>query len=542
MSRMNPLLAFGSWLAAASVGAQQPDHAHATHDAVTFEVSCVAHVRPLYEEAVAMLHSFGYEEARRAFQEVARQDAGCAMAHWGIGMTYYHPLWAPPTPDELRAGRAAAERAAALRGRTDRERAYIAAVGAFYTDADRLDHRTRAAAYSEAMERVVTAHPDDDEAAILFALSILGSAPPSDPGFTSQRRAATILAAQLTKHPNHPGIAHYTIHAFDYPGLAQLALPAARVYAELAPESPHARHMPTHIFTRLGLWRESIASNVACRDLAAEIMRRDNPGRTAFEAMHCQDYMAYAHLQLGEDEAARAVLQSVSRARAFDDPNFAVGYAVLAVPARYALERRDWSVAASLTVPDIDLRWEFFRESQGSTFLANAVGSARLGDLAGAEAAVEALGRLQAQLAGNPPAGPYDWAGQVESMWLAAQGWLAFAEGRSEEAVRLLTRAAVQEEVVGKHPVTPGAVLPAREQLADALLELGRAEEALIEYEAVLEDAPGRFNALAGAARAARSAGDLAAARMHYSSLIDQAGDATHRAAVQEARAFLGAG
>lgn len=536
-------LTLGAALAAAPAAAQQTHDHHtpaSSHDAVQFPVSCRPEVRPDFQRAVAVLHSFGYGEARRAFRAIADRDPACGMAHWGVAMTYWHILWAPPTPDELAQGRIAAQQGSRLGATTARERAYIAAINAFYRDAERRDHRTRAVAYRAAMERVVADFPQDDEARIFHALAILGAAPPSDTTYAAQRQAAAILRALLPQHPQHPGIAHYTIHAFDYPELAELALPAARIYAELAPESPHALHMPTHIFTRLGLWDESIAANVACEDVANAQVARTHPGSAAFETLHCRDYLAYAYLQQGEDEKARQVLENATAARRFDDPNFAAGYAMLAVPARYALERRDWEGAAQLTMPEVDLAWEHFSYAKSTVYFANAVGAARSGDTARARAAVGELDQLHAALAKDPPAGNYDWAGRVEALRLAAAGWLAFAERRPDEAVRLLTAAAEKEETVGKHPVTPGAILPARELLGDLLLELERPQEALAAYETALADAPRRFNGLLGAARAARASGNPDEAAKYYGALVELAGGSTaRRAALAEARTFL---
>lgn len=536
------VLALGASLAGAPVAGQE---AHPHHESalgrVNFPISCKPDVQPAFNRAVAILHSFDYEEARRAFNEIAEQDPACGMAHWGVAMTYWHILWMPPTPDELAAGRAAAERAARLGAGTDRERAYIAAINDFYRDADGHDHRTRAQAYRAAMEKLAADFPQDHEATIFYALSILGAAPPTDPTYAAQKRVAEILRRLLPDHPRHPGIAHYTIHAFDYPELAELALPAARVYAELAPESPHALHMPTHIFTRLGLWDESIAANLACERSANAYVAKTHPGAAAFQTLHCLDYLAYAYLQLGEDEKAREVVEEVAAARKFDDPgNFGIGYAVLAIPARYALERRDWNAAARMEVPDVDLPWHLYSYGRVITYFANAVGAARSGDVARARAAVGRLERLHAEVAENPPGGPYDWAGRIEAQRLAAAGGLAFAEGRPDEAVRLLTAAAEKEEAVGKSGVTPGAILPARELLGDLLLELERPREALAAYEAALADAPRRFNGLLGAARAARAAGERDKAAAYYGALIELAGASSARSAeLSEARAYL---
>jgi len=495
---------------ARGAAAQMDEHTGHHHEgeveglgAVHFPVSCAAGVQPAFDRAVAYLHSFGYEESRAGFQDVAARDPSCAMARWGEAMTYFHPLWAPPIPDELVAGAKAAAAAAALPAKSPREVAYVAAIGAFYKDAPQVDHRTRAAAYRDAMRGVHERFPDDTEATIFYALSMLGAAPPSDPTLAQQKEAAALLNGLLASQPHHPGIIHYLIHAFDYPATASLALDAARVYASIAPLSPHARHMPSHIFTRLGLWQESIASNWSSVEAAQAEIARTHPGATAYEALHAYDYLEYAYLQLGQDDKAREVMETVAKAKSVNQGTFSAAYGLAAVPARYALERRQWKEAADLQPPAIDIDWSHALYAAAILPFANAVGAARLGDAARARPAVLQIAALEAKLAAAPPAGPYDWAGQVKSMRLAAEGWVARAEKRDDEAVRLLEQAADLEDKGGKHPVTPGAVLPAREQLGDLLLELGRPDGALAAYDATLAAAPNRWNALAGAARAA---------------------------------------
>lgn len=538
-------------LLAAPAAAQehQPHQArqHAAHDqhhehgaealgTVSFSTTCRPEVQEAFARGVALLHSFGYAEARQAFAGVAERDPECGIAHWGVAMTYYHPLWAPPTPDELAAGRAAAERAAATGAKSDRERGYIEAIGAFFEGADR-PHAARATSYTAAMERVAAAHEDDDEAQIFFALALLGTAPPNDATYAQQKRAAAILNPMVARLPQHPGILHYTIHAFDAPKLASLALEAARSYAKVAPASPHALHMPSHIFTRLGLWKECIDSNHDSAD-AARAQASAHPRAAIFNELHALDYLAYAYLQLGDDEAARKAVARVQEVSQLDD--IAAAYAATAAPARYALERRDWRAAAALRVPSSLEPIDRLAYVRGVTYFANAIGAARGGDAAAAKTAVAELAKLHALLAKAPPAGPYDWAGQVESMHLAAQGWTAFAEGRKDEAVALLTKAAEKEELVGKHPVTPGAVLPARELLGDLLLELGRPADALAAYERSLEDAPRRLNTLAGAVQAAERAGDRERARRYSAELTSLCGDCK-RPDVQRAKTVAGA-
>lgn len=537
------VLTIACWLAAGPAAAQEShEHKHPETEVlgrVDFPITCKPEGQPAFNRAMALLHSFGYEAAREAFATLAEQDPACGMARWGVAMTWYHPIWAPPTPAELAAGRAAAEEAARLGARSEREKGYIAAIGAFYRDAEKLDHRTRAAAYQAAMEKLSAAFPEDDEAAIFYGLALLGTAPPADTTYAQQKRAAEILNRLLPEHPDHPGILHYVIHSFDYPQLATLALPAARAYAKVAPSSPHALHMPSHIFTRLGLWEESIASNLDSAAAAKAQVARSHPGATSFDDLHALDYLEYSYLQLGDDHKAREVLEEVAKASRFDEPNFAAGYALVAVPARYALERRDWAAAAALEKPAAELPWERFSYAQGITSFANALGASRLGNLDRARKALAELQALHAAMAKEPPAGPYDWAGQVDAMRLAAAGWVAFAEGRQEEAVRLLTAAADKEEAVGKHPVTPGAILPAREQLGDLLFELGKPREALAAYEASLAEAPKRFNTLAGAARAAEQAGEEARARSLSEELLALCGPSCERSAAKRAKALL---
>jgi tetratricopeptide (TPR) repeat protein len=517
------------------------DHKHGREElgVVPFPITCEAKAHAAFDRGLALLHSFGYEEARDSFLEAAASDPACGIAQWGVAMSYYHPLWAPPNERELAAGRTAAESGERAGARSDRERRYIAAIGAYYAPGEGRDPRARAGAYRTAMEQLARDFPQDDEARIFVALALLGTAPPGDRSFARQKQAAAILNGLLAKHPKHPGIYHYTIHAFDYPELASLALPAARSYSRTAPASPHALHMPSHIFTRLGLWDECIASNIESAAAGKRVAARAHPGAASFDALHAMDYLEYAYLQQGKDADARKVVDEVRQADRFDEANFAAAYALVAVPARYALERRDWRAGATLPFPTVEMPWQQFAYVRGVTDFANAIGAARSNDLPRAQQALASLSTLEAGLAKQPPAGPYDWAGQVASMRLAAAGWIAAAEGRGDEAVRLLTEAAVKEEAVGKHPVTPGAILPARELLGDLLLELKRPADALAAYERSLADAPKRFNTLAGAARAADAGGQRARARKYYEELLALCGSSCPRPEAKAAQAFL---
>ena len=518
----------------AAAQAQEHQHHHPAGEieglgAVHFPIGCQAEVQPAFDRGMALLHSFGYDEARTAFRDVAQRDPSCAMAHWGEAMTWYHPVWAPPTAAELAAGRTAAAAAAALPTKSDREAAFVAAIQTFYRDSEKVDHRTRALAYEEAMRQLMERFADDPEATILYA-ELLAPAT-TDPALAKPRKAAAILEKLLPKYPRHPGAAHYLIHAFDYPQTAELALPAARTYAGIAPQAAHARHMPSHIFTRLGLWQESIASNWSSVEAAQARAARTHPGATAFDAMHAYDYLAYAYLQLGQDAKAREVLDTVARTAELDDAQFAAGFALAAVPARYALERHQWREAAALELPPLaaKMRWEQYVYGEAIVPFTRAVGAARSGDAAAARSALDELTAVKAKLAAAPPAGPYDWVNQVESLRLAAAGWMARAERRDDEALKLLTQAAELEERVGKHSVTPGALLPAREQLGDLLLELGKPSDALAAYDAALLSAPRRFNSLAGAARAAELAGNSERARELAAQLRELCGTGCER-------------
>jgi tetratricopeptide (TPR) repeat protein len=539
-----------AWLAAAGLFAANPLHAQESHShsqageelgKVHFPTSCRDEVAAEFTRAVALLHSFGYEESRRSFEIVAEKDPGCGMAYWGIAMTYYHPIWAPPSPAELALGKAAAEKAKALGAGSDRERGYEETVLVFYTGVDGASHAARARAYSDSLEALSRRLPEDHEARIFYALSLLGTAAPSDATFANQKKAAAILNGLLPEEPEHPGIAHYMIHAFDYPPLARDALPAARAYAKIAPSSPHALHMPSHIFTRLGLWQESIASNLASAAAGRELVARRHPGAASFDTLHALDYLEYAYLQIGDDKDARGVLEEAATARTFDEAQFAAAYALAAIPARWTLERHDWKGAASLEPSSVQMPWERFAYAPAITAFAQALGAARSSQSESARAAIATLQQIQATLVKSPVPGPYDWASQVEALRLAAAAWIAYGEGRKDEALLLARAAAELEEKTGKHPVTPGSILPARELYGDMLFEMGRPRDALVAYEASLREAPGRFNSLYGAARAAELSGRPERARELFAVLLAQSIAGSPRPEVLAARRALAA-
>ena len=422
-----------------------------------------------------------------------------------------------------------------------RERGYIAAIASFWTDAASADHKTRAARYRDAMGELSRRFPDDADAAIFHALAILATAPPADPEHLMQKQAAAILAGWLPRLPNHPGITHYSIHAFDSPELAYLGLDAARRYARIAPAAAHALHMPSHIFVRLGLWPEAIASNLDAAASARAAALRAGSGRVAIEELHALDYLAYGYLQTGDDDRARAVTEQASRTTAIEDVAMQATYGLAAIPARFALERRQWAEAAALTLPaSLGVDWTKQPQMAAINAYARAVGAAKSGRQAAAEAAVAELAAFQQRLAQAPPPGPYDWAANVESLRLAAAGCVEQARGNTAEALTLLRAGADLADKVGKHPVTPGTVLPQRELLAELLLELGRPGEALREFEASLAVAPNRLNALAGAARAADLAGEAARARTFANLVSALASPASTRPEVVAARALVG--
>lgn len=522
--------------------AHQHQHEHSEKlGRVNFPVSCTPQARRQFNRAVAWLHSFEYEEAEKDFAEVTVTDPRCGMGYWGIAMSNYHPLWAPPNAAELQKGLAAIEKAKSVGARTVRERDYIAAIEAFYKDSDKLNHRTRTLAYSEAMAGLYRRYPLDREAGIFYALTLIAKGMmASDKSYINEKNAAQILNRVRAREPQHPGIAHYLIHGYDYPALAHLALPAARSYARIAPASAHAQHMPSHIFTRMGLWQEAIRSNLDAKASAkAYAVRNRMPGAWD-EQLHAMDYLAYAYLQGAQDKQAWGVLDELSKIRRVDPPNFKVAYSSTAIPARYALERRRWVEAAKLPMPaNIEsFPWQRFRWAEAHIHFARAIGAARIGDKASAHQEVEKLADIRQALAEIK--GDYDWAKQVEIERQVASAWLAHAEGKQEESLSLMRAAAELDDATEKHPVTPGALLPAREQLGELLLELKQPAAALQEFETSLRSAPNRFNGLYGAARAAKLAADRKSAGTYYRKLIALCRLADSiRPEIEEAKEFL---
>jgi len=497
---------------------------------VSFPVSCDPSVQPQFSSAVAMLHSFWYEKASDTFAAVAQKDPACGMAYWGIAMTYYHQVWQAPGPADLKAGIASVEKAKLAGAKTQRERDYIGAIETFYKDPDKFDHRTRALAYEKAMDQLQAHYPDDHEAAIFHALALLATAPPTDKTYVNQKKAGAILEPLFVEQPEHPGIAHYLIHAYDYPPLAQGALDAARRYARIAPDSPHALHMPSHIFTRLGLWQESIESNLIS---AASAQKNNAPGNE----LHAKDYLIYAYLQGAQDGEAKKALEAPPPGRP-DDPQYMNWlYAMGTSPARYAVERHRWAEAAALQLPPNTFpggRWAW---TEANLHFARALGASHLGDTEAARKDVQQLASLRDTLTRG---GDKYWADQVDIQRESATAWITLAEGKREEALTQMRSAADHEDNTDKNNVTPGVILPARELLGEMLLELKQPAQAMVEFEATLRTAPNRFNALSGAARAARLSGDNEKAKIYSARLLTLCEHADgDRPELQDARSLL---
>ena len=531
------LLTGPSWAADA-----EPHAAHAPTGAqvgeVNFPTSCSPDVQRRFNQAVWTLHSFWYEEALKAFTAITEVEPNCAMGYWGMAMSQWYPLWYPPTPAMLTSGAAAVAKGLAVPPATERGRAYLEAIGRFYQDSDTLDHRTRALAYTRAMEQLYERYPDDREAGVFYALALNATWPPTDKSYANLRKAAAILERVSAEQPNHPGVVHYLIHSYDVPAFAPEGLAAARRYGAIAPAVPHAQHMPSHIFTRLGLWQESIESNlVAHRAAKAYAAQTYGTGGYDQETVHTLDYLAYAYLQTAQDRAAEGVVDEIGTLRDGASPNLPIAYALAAIPARYALERRDWPAAAALAPIGVEFPWERFPWAAAMTRFARALGAAHGGDLATARTEIANLQALRDNLVA---AKNEYWANQVEVQRLGAAAVLAHVEGDGPRALELSRAAAELEASMDKHPATPGALLPARELRADLLLERGDAAAALQEYQAVLRTDPNRFRSVLGIARAAKLAGDRATTREAYGQLIELCAKAdTERPELVEARRFL---
>jgi tetratricopeptide (TPR) repeat protein len=518
-------------LAPAGALAQHEEHAAMSPDrigsaSVRFETSCAPAVRDDFNKAVALLHSFWFPEAIKMFEGVAEKDPACAMAHWGIAMSQWgNPFGGQRSVQVVERGQATVARARTTGSPTPRERALIDAVAILFSSTDPGTQRNRVASYEEAMKKIADANPADNELRIFHALAVNQSASPSDKTYAKQLQAAAILEPLFERMPQHPGLAHYIIHAYDAPPLAPKALDAARKYASLAPAIPHALHMPSHTFTRVGYWKESIETNRR----SAEAARKSGG---AGEELHALDYQTYAYLQLAQDTAAKAVVDHAMKMAEGTPSGGANTFALAAIPARYALERGDWQAAAQLTVrPAANTPY-----TEAMTHFARAIGAARSGNPGAATADITRLGELSDKLKSMQDA---YWAEQVDIQRRVAQAWQMFAQGQKDQALAQLRAAADAEDLTDKAAVTPGPLAPARELYGDMLLEAGRPQEALEAFEATMKKEPNRFRGTYGAARAAELAANRAKAATYYKQLLDIAKEAdTERTEIAAARKF----
>jgi tetratricopeptide (TPR) repeat protein len=489
--------------------ARQHEHASDESDrmgTVHFDTSCRPEVRDRFNLAVATLHSFGYWKSAQLFADVLSTDPSCSMAEWGIAMSHYRQVWDPPTKNDLRIGLEAAQAGLSMRPKTQRERDYLGAIQNFYQNAGSESHSIRSKRYETAMESLHSRHPQDSEAAIFYALSLIANASPKDKTYADQKKATLILAPIILQQPQHPGIAHYIIHADDNPVLAPLALDAAKQYSQIAPDSPHALHMPSHIFTRLGLWDDSIASNLAS---AASARKQKMAG----DELHALDYLVYAYLQSGRITEARKMIQQLPDIEPGDPARSAGLYATAAIPARYWIERQQWGAAAALSVPPQTSPGD----AHASTlYFARALGASRLGDTKAAQAAMQPLLSLRDALAQSGDGN----ADQVSVQLKILRAWIKWTESDHDAAVQEMRAAAAMEDATEKSPVSPGSIAPAPEMLGDMLLLANQPKFALAAYESSLKSAPGRLRAEYGAAVSAQKAGQQATAEQHYRMLI----------------------
>ena len=500
---------------------------------VNFETSCKAETRADFNRAVALLHSFEYRIAVEGFQKVLGVDPNCAIAYWGIAVAQWgNPFGGIKTGPLLERGRDAVQKGLSTGSPTPRERAYVNAVGELFKDAATVPHRNRTLAYAKAMEAVQRDNPKDIEARIFYALAVNQTALTTDKTYAAQLQAAQILEPLWKQYPDHPGLPHYIIHAYDHPPLAPKALEAARRYSQIAPSAPHALHMPSHTFTRVGYWKESIETNIKSEKTALQL-------NVVGEALHAMDYQAYAYLQMAQDQKAKAVLDRVGPTAAKLDMNAMGGaaapvagvWARNAVPARYALERGMWADAASLTAEPSP-----FPHVDAITHYARALGAARSGKPAAAKPDIEKLAALRDALAAAKDA---YWTQIVDIQRQIATAWVAYAEGRKDEGLRLMRAAADEEDTTDKSAISPGPIAPARELLGEMLLEAGNAKDALVAFEATMKKEPNRFRGAYGAARAAEAMGNRTAAAKFYRQVLEIAKDADNqRPELKKARSF----
>lgn len=502
---------------------------------VTITVSCSEKAQEYFKSGLALLHHMTYEGANSAFVQAAETDPECAMAYWGQAMTIIHPLWSdPPGEEKFRKGAELAAKAAKIQNVTGLEKAFINAVGEYYDAGYSKNEKQNLKAFEVGWHKAYEEFPGEPDAALFYALAHMANADPSDKSYVRQKRSGEIATSVLEKFPDHPGAHHYAIHAYDYPELAENAVVVAKSYGEIAPDVPHSLHMPSHIFTRTGMWDESIEWNIKSADSALNHPVGD---ATSLHYLHALDYLEYAYLQKAYDNKARQVMNNVLELKGPVQVHLASAYALAAVPARYYLERREWKKALSLKprTPEY-FSWEMFPAVEAITYFAHGIGAARSSNPEAAADVVEKMESLRVRAAESSPY----WAKQVEIQKLSAGAWLMYSKGEKEKAIKMMKEAADLESTTEKHPVNPGEVLPARELLGDMLLEMGKYEEARNAYESALERSANRFNSLYGAGRASELAGDKTAAAQYYQKLMDMSkGSPMDRPALKHASAFL---
>jgi hypothetical protein len=492
---------------------------------VHFPTSCNETAQRRFDRAMRYQHSFWYKASRDIFEETLKADPECGIAYWGIALSLWNnPHFAPPAPN-LAPALAAIEKAKAVGAKSERERDYINALAALYTDYDKVEYKTRLQGYLKAMEALAAKYPDDDEAQIYYAITLNVSASPGDKTYAQQLKGAAILEPIFKRQPHHPGVAHYLIHLYDYPPIAEKGIDAAQRYSAIAPAAPHAQHMPSHIFTRVGYWKESIAANLAS-------IKAAKADKEAVDQLHGMDYLVYAYLQLGRDGEARGVVNEMMQSANTSPDVYGGSFALAAAPARYAIERGDWQGSAALEV-----RPTKFPATMAITHFARAFGAARSGNPEAAKADIAKLVELRDKLREAKDA---YWSDQVEIQRQIATAWLLNAEGKHDEALAAMRAAADAEDKTEKSPVTPGPLAPARELYGDMLLERGNAKEALAAYQATMAKEPNRFNGFVGAAKAAVALGDKATAKVDYEKLIALTADSnSERPALAAARAYI---
>lgn len=504
---------------------------------VRFSESCSYETRETFNLAISLLHSFEYIEAEKAFVKVIDVDTDCAMAYWGVAMSIYHGLWAPPEPAVLKKGLKLLAVAQKL-PKSKKAKQYLNAIEAFYMDWETVDNQTRKELYAQKMEKMYHDYSDDTEVAIFYALALRASALPTDKSYSKQRTAGKILEDLFEKEPNHPGIAHYIIHSYDYPELAKLGLSTARRYADIAPNSAHAQHMPSHIFTRLGLWNESISTNINSASSAICYAESIAPDAHWDEEVHAMGYLVYAYLQTGENEKANEQFTYLKSFKKIFPPNFKIAYTAAAIPARICVENKNWEAAAMLELPKIaKLEWQKFPWQKSLLHFAKALGNIHMNNLESAQEELNLLRSFEEELITLNDA--YK-ANQVAIQIETINAWLQFKDGKEEEALIRMRNAVEMESMTSKHPVTPGEILPADELLADMLLEANRPIEALETYELNLIKRPNRFNGVYGAAIAAKELENLDKATFYFEALLNLTKNSkSDRPEISEAKEFL---